>query len=401
MRSPDSGDGGLVPGRLLKLLCLLWLAGLSMRITILAVPPVIPLIRADLHMSETQVGLLIALPLAIWALAAVPGSLLIARLGATFTLTAGLVVTALAGAGRGAAPDVWLLYLATVLMGSGIAIMQPAIPTLVGEWLPRQIGVGAAVATNGILVGTTLGPMLTIAVILPLLGQSWRLDLVLWAVPVLATALMLIWLAPPSGRPASAVAWNARRWWPDWKNPLIWLLGCTLGTNNALYFGVNAFLPDYLLSIGHADLTGAALGYMGGGQLVMSTLLVAIAQHLQRRAWPYLVFGLAALAGALGIAIGGGVWIVIAAVLVGVGLAATFVATLALPAILSPPGDVHRMAAAMFTISYSIALTVPVVSGALWDLTGRPWTAFIPTIICAVAHTVLGLALSLRAGFRW
>jgi CP family cyanate transporter-like MFS transporter len=68
---------------------------------------------------------------------------------------------------------------------------------------------------------------------------------------------------------------------------------------------------------------------------------------------------------------------------------------------LSPPGDVHRMAAAMFTISYSIALTVPVVSGALWDLTGRPWTAFIPTIICAVAHTVLGLALSLRAGFRW
>jgi CP family cyanate transporter-like MFS transporter len=401
MRSPDGGDGGLVPGRLLRLLCLLWLAGLSMRITILAVPPVIPLIRTDLHMSETQVGLLVALPLAIWALAAVPGSLLIARLGATFTLTAGLVVTALAGAGRGAAPDVWLLYLATALMGSGIAIMQPAIPTLVGEWLPRRIGVGAAVATNGILVGTTLGPMLTIAVILPLLGQSWRLDLVLWAVPVLATALLLIWLAPPSGRSASAVAWDARRWWPDWKNPLIWLLGCTLGTNNALYFGVNAFLPDYLLSIGHADLTGAALGYMGGGQLVMSTLLVAIAQHLQRRAWPYLVFGLAALAGALGIAIGGGVWIVIAAVLVGVGLAATFVATLALPAILSPPGDVHRMAAAMFTISYSIALTVPVVSGALWDLTGRPWTAFIPTIICAVAHTVLGLALSLRAGFRW
>src|SRR5258708_4884023 len=176
MRSPDSGDGGLVPSRLLRLLCLLWLAGLSMRITILAVPPVIPLIRADLHMSETQVGLLIALPLAIWALAAVPGSLLIARLGATFTLTAGLVVTALAGAGRGAAPDMWLLYLATALMGSGIAIMQPAIPTLVGEWLPRQIGVGAAVATNGILAGPPLGPVLTIRRHLPAPGLSWAVD---------------------------------------------------------------------------------------------------------------------------------------------------------------------------------------------------------------------------------
>ena len=34
--------------RLLRLLCLLWLAGMAMRITILAVPPVIPLIRDEL-----------------------------------------------------------------------------------------------------------------------------------------------------------------------------------------------------------------------------------------------------------------------------------------------------------------------------------------------------------------
>ena len=37
---------------LLKLLCLLWLAGVSTRITILAIPPVIPLIHDDLHMTE-------------------------------------------------------------------------------------------------------------------------------------------------------------------------------------------------------------------------------------------------------------------------------------------------------------------------------------------------------------
>jgi hypothetical protein len=34
-------------GRMLQQLCLLWLAGMAMRITILAVPPVIPLIRVD------------------------------------------------------------------------------------------------------------------------------------------------------------------------------------------------------------------------------------------------------------------------------------------------------------------------------------------------------------------
>ena len=48
----------------------------------------------------------------------------------------------------------------------------------------------------------------------------------------------------------------------------------------------------------------------------------------------------------------------------------TFVVTFGLPAILSPPDDVHRMAGGMFTISYTIAVIVPILCGALWDLTG-------------------------------
>jgi CP family cyanate transporter-like MFS transporter len=85
---------------MLRSLCLLWLAGMASRVTVLAVPPVLPLIRAEFGMSETQVGLLIGLPLATWALAAVPGSLLIAKWGALRTLLIGLFLTAIAGAAR-------------------------------------------------------------------------------------------------------------------------------------------------------------------------------------------------------------------------------------------------------------------------------------------------------------
>src|SRR5277367_4818501 len=69
-------------GRLVRLLSLMWLAGVAMRMTLLVVPPIIPLVHEQLHMSETQIGLLIGLPLAMFAIAAVPGSLLIARIGA-------------------------------------------------------------------------------------------------------------------------------------------------------------------------------------------------------------------------------------------------------------------------------------------------------------------------------
>src|SRR5262245_56740356 len=67
--------------QLFRLLSLLWLAGLATRITILAVPPLIPLVRDELRMTEAQIGFLVALPVLMFAVAAIPGSLLIARLG--------------------------------------------------------------------------------------------------------------------------------------------------------------------------------------------------------------------------------------------------------------------------------------------------------------------------------
>src|SRR6202030_4342025 len=67
--------------RFLLSFALLWLAGAALRLTVLAVPPVLPAIHADLNLSETEVGILTGLPSLLFALAAVPGSLLIARLG--------------------------------------------------------------------------------------------------------------------------------------------------------------------------------------------------------------------------------------------------------------------------------------------------------------------------------
>lgn len=389
-----SSDGG--PASLVKLLLLLWLAGGATRVTILAVPPVLPLIHDDLHLSETQVGLLIGLPVALFAVAAVPGSLLIARLGASLTLMAGMLVTALGAGGRGFAADVWTLYGATMLMGLGIAIMQPALPTLVREWVPDRIGFGTAIASNGMVVGVTLAPVLTIPLVLPLVGRSWRLDLVLWAVPVLITAILFYLLSPRAHWRTKRKVTGGRRWWPDFRSPTTWLLGFTFGSNNSIYYGVNAFLPDYLASVGHADLLGPALGWLNGAQLIASSGLLLLGERLHRRSWPYLVFASMTLAGMLGILLTSGSWIVVAAALVGFSTSVTFVLCLALPPLLSGPDDVHRTSAGMFTISYTCAVIIPTVSGALWDLTHRPWMAFVPLCLCAFTLGTLGAVLSRR-----
>ena len=397
MRSPSDAHGGLTTGRLVRILGLLWLAGIASRITVLAVPPVIPLIHDDLHMTETQVGLLIGLPLVMFALCAIPGSLLISRFGATATMTAGMLITAIAAGARGGAPNILTLYLATAIMGFGVAIMQPSLPTLVKSWVPqRHVGLATAVSTNGLMVGVASGPALTLPLVLPLVDRSWRLDFLFWAIPALITAVLFIALAPRTSSAATADAPTDRRWWPDWKNPLIWLLGFTFGSNNALYYGTNAFLADYLTSRGLHDLVGASVGSLNVAQLVASLILLATADKLQQRAWPYLVFGPLALAGVFGIVLGHGYWLVAAAALVGFSLSVTFVVTLALPPILSPPGEIHRLAGGMFTISYSCAVIIPIICGAFWDLTGIPWTAFIPVGLCGLTLTALGFFLSVR-----
>jgi len=192
----SSGRDGRSAGGLARLLCLLWLAGVAMRMTLLVVPPVIPQLHDELHMSETQVGLLIGLPLAMLAVAAIPGSLLIARVGATLAVTLGMTIAALGGAARAAAIDVWTLYAAAIVSGFGIAIMQPGMPTLVREWLPSRLALGTIGYSSGMLMGAMFPAVFTIAFILPAVGGSWRLDVVLWAIPALLIAPVFLLGSP-------------------------------------------------------------------------------------------------------------------------------------------------------------------------------------------------------------
>jgi len=376
---------------LVLLVSLLWLAGNGLRITILAVPPVIPLIRTELGLSETQVGILTGLPPVLFACTAVLGSLLIARFGALTTLIAGLLATAAGSALRGAAPEMWTLYAATIVTGFGVAIMHPSLPPLVRGWLPHRIGFGTAVFTNGLLVGEILPVALTIPVVLPLLSNSWRESFLLWAAPVVAIALILLLLAP---RPPAPSQKTPQRWWPDWHDPLIWRLGIALGVANAMYFTANAFLPDYLHHLGRADLVSAALTALNVGQIPASLLLLAVAGKLERAIWPHVVCGAGALAAVIGIVVLPGPGIVACAAILGFFNAAILILMLAMPPLLAPPEDVHRVSAAMFTISYSCAVITPIFSGLLWDMTGVAWTAFVPLGVCAVV--LMAIAPTIR-----
>jgi len=378
-------------------LALLWLAGAGLRLTLLAVPPVIPLIHAELHLTETEIGTLGTLPSLLLGAAAIPGSLLIARFGATAALVTGLLLVGFGSAARGAADGIGVLYLATMVTSAGVAVMQPSLPPLVRAWLPERVPLATAVYTNGLLVAETLAVALTLPLVLPLAGGSWRLVFVYWGVPVIAIALIVMLFAPRAVKPAIIVP---RRWWPDWRDKQLWRLALCLGCINTCYFATNTFLPDYLHAIGRADLISAALTALNFCQLPASFLMLAFAPRLVRRHGAYVAIGLLSLSCILGMAIGAGWWIVFWSGVLGFAVASGLILVLALPPLLSAPEDVHRLASAMFTISYPCAVLMSVVSGYAWDVTQLPWIAFVPIGFCAFVLVLLPLSIDFHEARR-
>lgn len=370
-------------------LALLWLIGAQLRLTILAVPPVLPLIHHDLALSEKAVGVLSALPVLLLALAAIPGSLMVARLGARRGCILGLAIVAIAGAARGLGPSAPMLYGMTLAMGIGVALMQPTLPTLVSEWFAARAGFATAIYANGLLIGEAVPAAITIPWILPLVGGSWGWSFAFWSVPVAATALLLATATPHLPR---ALAAREYRWWPDWRGALP--LGLLLGGTGGLYFSANTFLPDYLHAIGQPALVGPCLTALNAGQLPASAMILAFPRQLTGNRLVFIVSPLIAFVGIAALLSPVPAVIVAAAGLVGFCCGVQLILSLAMPPLLAAADDVHHLSAGMFAIGYFVSFLTPPLGGAIWDATRVPATSFLAGALATAL--VLVAALTLR-----
>jgi MFS transporter, CP family, cyanate transporter len=323
------------------------------------------------------------------AAAAIPGALLIARLGARRALLTGLLAIAAGSTLRGFGPSLPVLFSATLVMGIGVAVSQPALPTLANHWFPLRVALATAGYSNGMLVGETVPASLTGPLVLPALGGSWPLSFALWSLPVLLGIALLGRLtrepAPEGGLP--------QRWWPDFRNPRLWQLGMVMGCASAAYFGTNAFIPDYVVATGRPQFKDAALAAINISQLPAPLLILALPRAIVVRRLPLIAASLAVTAGVALIVLTPGVWIVVWAGLIGFIAALALVLTLSLTPLLAEPGDVHRFSAGIFLIMYTFSFTAPLVAGAAWDATRVPAAAFLT--LAAIGLLVTGLAASL------
>jgi CP family cyanate transporter-like MFS transporter len=389
---------------------LLVLVGINLRSVILAVPPVLPLIRRDIGLNYTETGLLTSLPTLIMGGAAWMSGLVVERIGARNAVMWGL---ALLGAGA-LLRAVWSaalpLFFFTIVLGLGIALGQTTAPVLVRRWFPGHIGLVTALFTDGLILGETLGAGATVPLMLWLLGNdAWRATFVLWGLPVVVLLAFWLWLAPrepqkeherlagqdlvagpvelqgPASLPAPVEAEKA---------PVRTIhLGLLLGSGSLIYFGMNGWIATYNQALGRGSLTPLALTILNALQLPSSLGVTFFAQRLAGKRWPFVASGIVCVIAILAWIFGPASLEYPCAALLGASSALVFTLGLALPALLARPNKVARLAGATLSISYSTAFIGPFIGGGLWDLSGQPGMAFAPVAAASVVLVVAGVML--------
>ena len=249
----------------------------------------------------------------------------------------------------------------TIVMGAGVAIMHASLPPAVRAWLPHRIGFATARLHQRAAGRRNPARRADLSAGAAAGRRSWRGSFAFWSVPVAVIALVVLVLAPRAAatrrRRAPALVAGLER------------SADLAARHHARHRQRDVFRQQRLparLSRSTAWATGSApaLTALNVGQLPASFLLLAFAGRLERKAWPYVVCGVLCARrdrrhrvrlrhrGSSP-----------APRCMGFSAAGILILVLALPPLLAAPDDVHRVSAAMFTISYSCAVIVPVISG--------------------------------------
>ena len=271
--------------------------------------------KRDLHISDTQVGMLNGMAFALlYTLLALPIARLSDRRSRRGIIAAGVFVWSIMATLCGLARTAIELFIARVGVGVGEAALSPAAYSMITDSFPRpRLGRAFSVYTVGITIGAGLaflvGGMVVAAVshagatfTVPLLGEvrAWQMVFIVTGAPGVVLPLLLLTLREPKRRglmrtagsmPASAPIEPALREVLAyiWMNRQFYVLHfVALGLLAMCGYAVAAWLPTSLIRVYGvtAGQVGKALGVstilMGSAGILLAGMLCDM---LTRRGW--------------------------------------------------------------------------------------------------------------------
>lgn len=375
----------------------LFVASIALRPQILAIGPLLPIIRADLDLPASVAGLLTTIPVLCMGIFAPLGPRMAARLGprVAFTLCLALIVGC--GMARSVVPGVPLLMLATLGIGIGIG-MAGAIPSMiVSEHLATRPALGTGAYAGGIVAGSTIAAGIAVPLAV---GGDWRMSLLILSA---ASSLAIgAWILLVRGNGVHRGRQRAMRL--PWRSSTGWLLVLVFGLQSVLYYGVVAWLPNAFVERGWTIAeAGSLIALFNGVGLATTIGVPLLADRMGGRRAPLLGASVVATLALIGIVLTPAFaygWIV----LLGLSLGMVFPLVLTLPLDVSDdPARVGSVAALMLLGGYILSSLGPVVLGVARDVTGDFDTSLWLLVVVGIGLVACCGALSparLRHGIR-
>ncbi|CUJ68130.1 MFS transporter [Achromobacter sp. 2789STDY5608621] len=233
---------------------------MALRAPVTGVPPLVGLIRDQLGLSNTAAGMLITLPLLAFAVVSLVSAGMARRHGLERTLFFALLLIG-GGIVLRSQGQAWALYAGTAVIGSGIAIGNVLLPSLLKRDFPQRLAglTSAYVLTMSIAAGAASALAVPLA---SLAGGDWRIStLCMLVIPLVGALLWLPQLANHTP-PASSTA-HAPHGGRLWHSPLAWQVTLYLGINSFVFYVGVSWLPAILRDAGYsAERAGSLHGLL-------------------------------------------------------------------------------------------------------------------------------------------
>jgi len=323
--------------------------------------------------------------------AGLPGGWLTDRFGTRRVMVGCLLGVTLAGLGRAAAPDSVVLLAATLVLGTAIGTLQPALPRVARDTMPQRTPLATAIYFNGLVVGGAAGIAAT-PLLVELVG-GWRGVLLVWSA---FGALGLVgWLVlargpAPETRPGRLRLADVSA---ALRLPGMAALTLAMGTQSAIFYTFASWAPTYLVARGWA-LTSATLPV--ASLPLTSVVCSAMVAPLELR------FGRRAVIAASGAVVGAGLLLFLlwpdqtvlpCAIAIGAGTTWAFGVCMAAPAALAPVNKVGITAGVLLALGYAQSTLGPVAIGSLRDAFGSYEIGWLLVLVLAGALTATALGI--------
>jgi CP family cyanate transporter-like MFS transporter len=365
------------------------LVALTMRQSVAGVPPILN----DLKLDSGLASLLVSIPVFCFALGALAGPALRARLGEERAIFL-VVATLLTGMTTRALWPTWGLLPGTILAGLSIAVLNVLLPSLVKRRFADRVGAMMATYTVAMATGSSLAAGLTFAV-LQAAGGSVNVALGIWAVP--AALALVCWLpqlgmgGDTAGGPAGRLA--GRRTVTVWRDPLAWYVTFFMGMQSLLFYGPLSWLPAIFRDRGiDPTYAGILLFLFNGLGIVGNLTFPVVAARLSNQRVPVGIAISLMTCGLLGILLAPTSTALLWVIILGIAQGASLSLALLVIVLRSPDPDTAAALSGMAQSGgYLLASLGPLVMGLLHSATDGWTVPLLFLLAVAVAIWLPGL----------